>query len=88
MNRIQCLSTRETTGVHIIKSLTGRDSELVCDPTLLIDKKYWDELAREKPFVSREYIFCYFLGNNPQHRVSLIDLRPRQAMDCGIATFG
>lgn len=68
LNRIQCLSTRETTGVQIIKCLTGRDSELVCDPTLLIDKKYWDKLAGEKSFVGRKYIFCYFLGNNPQHR--------------------
>lgn len=68
LNRIQLLSTREIAGVEIIKKLTGRKAELVCDPTLLIDKKYWEDMAGRKPIVNKKYIFCYFLGNNPQHR--------------------
>ena len=68
LNRIQCLSTREKAGVKIIKDLTGRDAHLVCDPTLLIDKKCWDRLKGDEPIVKDKYIFCYFLGNNPPHR--------------------
>lgn len=68
LERIQCLSTRERAGVEIIKSLTGRDAELVCDPTLLVSKCLWDRLKGENRFISEKYIFCYFLGNNPQHR--------------------
>jgi len=48
--------------------LTGRDVPVVCDPTILIDKKYWNELKGEKRFIEEKYIFCYFLGNNLPHR--------------------
>ena len=68
LNRIQSLSTREMAGVKIIKELTGRDAQLVCDPTLLIDKEYWVKLKGEERFIKEKYIFCYFLGNNPPHR--------------------
>lgn len=68
LERIQCLSTREKAGVNIIKEMTGRDATLVCDPTLLVDRKIWDELKGQERFVKEKYIFCYFLGNNPQHR--------------------
>lgn len=68
LERIQCLSTREKAGVEIIKNLTGRDAELVCDPTLLVNKDLWDRLKGEKRFINEKYIFCYFLGNNPGHR--------------------
>ena len=68
LNRIQCLSTREKAGVDIIKELTGRNAELVCDPTLLIDKEYWEKLKGEQRFIKEKYIFCYFLGNNPSQR--------------------
>ena len=68
LERIQCLSTREKAGVEIIKDLTGREAELVCDPTLLVNKSLWDKLKGEKRFINEKYIFCYFLGNNPQHR--------------------
>ena len=68
LSRIQSLSTRELAGQKIIKELTNRNSELVCDPTLLIDKTYWDNLKGENRIISDKYIFCYFLGNNPPHR--------------------
>lgn len=68
LERIQCLSTREKSGLEIIKRLTGRNAELVCDPTLLVDKNLWDRLKGKNRFISEKYIFCYFLGNNPEHR--------------------
>lgn len=68
LNRIQHLSTRELTGQKIIKELTGRNAALVCDPTLLIDKIYWDRIKGNKAVIEGKYIFCYFLGNNPSHR--------------------
>lgn len=68
LSRIQCLSTREVQGQKIIKELTGRDAEVVCDPTLLIDSEYWVKLKGEKRFIEEPYIFCYFLGNNPGQR--------------------
>lgn len=68
ISRIHCLSTREVAGVEIIKKYVGRETELVCDPTLLIDCEKWYKLAGTEPIVKNKYIFCYFLGDNPEHR--------------------
>lgn len=35
---------------------------------MLTDRKRWDELSGDCPFVSEKYIFCYFIGNNPSQR--------------------
>ncbi|MBQ7219686.1 MAG: polysaccharide pyruvyl transferase family protein [Synergistaceae bacterium] len=45
LSRINYLSVREQSGQEIIKALTGRDAELVCDPTLLLTADEWDTLC-------------------------------------------
>jgi hypothetical protein len=57
---IHFLSTRELEGREIIKLLTGRDAELVLDPTLLLDQEQWRKVAI--PFCSRKpYILAYYM---------------------------
>jgi len=58
---IGSLSLREDSGVRLVKKLTDRDSDLVLDPSLLLDKNEWSEVA--VPFGERNpYIVCYCLG--------------------------
>lgn len=68
LNRIEHISVRELRGSEIVKELTGRDVPTVVDPTLLFNQKQWAEIIPEKPVMEGKYIFCYFLGNNPQQR--------------------
>lgn len=68
LKRINYLSARETSGQDVIKELTGRDVQLVNDPALLLDANGWNEVVDEKPLVQEEYVFCYFMGNNPEQR--------------------
>ena len=68
LNRINHLSTREVAGQKIIKDLTGREAELVCDPTLLFNKEEWMSIQQEERIIKEKYIFCYFLGKNIEHR--------------------
>ena len=68
LSRINYLSTREQSGVALIKKMTGKDAKLACDPTLLLSKEEWEELISEKPMIQTPYIFCYFLGKNIEHR--------------------
>lgn len=71
LSRINYLSVREKSGQEIIKRLTGRNAELVCDPTLLLNSDEWDSvLLNNNNFVPKydKYIFCYFLGVNEWHR--------------------
>lgn len=52
----------------MVEDLSGRKAELVCDPTLLLNKEEWMEIQQEKPIIDGKYILCYFLGKNIQHR--------------------
>ena len=68
LNRFQHLSTRELAGQKIIKELTGKTAQVVCDPTLLFDAEGWKQMLPEKKVVEEPYVFCYFLGTNEEHR--------------------
>lgn len=77
LNRFQALSIRELKGAEIIKGLTGNEVNVVCDPTLLLTKKEWDETLPNKNIINEKYIFCYFLGENIEHRKEAEKLREK-----------
>jgi hypothetical protein len=58
LNGIHDLSTREQSGVKLIKELTGRDAKLVLDPVFLLSKEQWQELAASTPIKGR-FLFSY-----------------------------
>jgi ferredoxin len=68
LKRINHLSTREESGLKIIKDITGIDGKLVCDPTMLLTKEEWEKEATQGKIYNEKYIFCYFLGKNIEHR--------------------
>lgn len=68
LTRINHLSVREDTGISIIKEISGLDAKLVCDPTILLTREEWDEVAIKDRIIQDKYILCYFLGNNIEHR--------------------
>ena len=68
LKRINHLSVREDTGVKIIKEVANLDAKLVCDPTILLTRQEWDEVAIQDRIVKEKYILCYFLGKNKEHR--------------------
>ena len=60
---------REIQGKQIIENLgVDKTVQVVVDPTMLLTKKDWDEIVPSTRIVDGKYIFCYFLGNNPEHR--------------------
>lgn len=66
--RLNHLSVREDSGVKLIKEISDIDAKLVCDPTLLLTKEEWEEVAIKDRIIEDKYILCYFLGNNIEHR--------------------
>ena len=68
LTRIDYLSARETSGQEIISELTDKSVPLVNDPALLLDANEWDEVIKDKPIINDKYIFCYFMGDNPEQR--------------------
>lgn len=68
LDRINFLSARERSGQNIIRKCTGREVPLVCDPTMLLEKDDWSGIATDKRLVNDDYVFCYFMGDNPEQR--------------------
>lgn len=59
------VSVRELKGKELIQRVTNNDKEvsIVCDPVILLDRRYWDKLA-VKPRIKEPYMLVYFLENN------------------------
>lgn len=69
------LSVREKEGVNIIKELTGRNAELLVDPTMLLSRKQWIDVSKKsvnKP--SKKYLLIYMLGKKPEKRDKKINI--------------
>ena len=63
LSQIKSLSVRETAGQKIIKKLTGRDAEVLLDPTMVLPIEKWERLCKEpEEKLPKHYIVCYFLG--------------------------
>ncbi len=68
LNRFDYISCREKSGAQIVRDLTGKVAPVVCDPSLLMTAEDWTPMLSDSVKPEEKYIFCYFLGNNPQQR--------------------
>ena len=68
MKRFNFIAMREQSACDIVKSLTGRDVPVVLDPTLLFTGDDWLGIQQQEALVKEKYIFVYLLGNNPDQR--------------------
>lgn len=53
------LSVREQDGRDLIKSLTGKEAQIVVDPSFLLSKEEWARECPSLPLVSERYILLY-----------------------------
>lgn len=73
------ISVRETSGAELLCSLTEKHVFVVLDPTLLIGRKVWDKILKEKTELMHEnYCLCYFLGTNSRHRKIANEISKKQ----------
>lgn len=70
LNTFRKLSVREEQGARIINELTGREAEVVIDPTMMLDVEEWRKLEHKLNVKSKKgkYILKYFLGEQSEHR--------------------
>ena len=61
------VSVREENAVPLIQELCKQSVELTLDPTLLLTKENWLEIA-EPSGIDQKYAFCYFLGDSAEQR--------------------
>ncbi|MDR2654498.1 MAG: polysaccharide pyruvyl transferase family protein [Oscillospiraceae bacterium] len=85
LNRIEHVSVREESGRRLVREITNRDVPVVCDPTMLLTGEQWRDIQQKEPLIKEPYIFCYFLGNNPEHRA--FARRLKKESGCKIAAL-
>lgn len=85
--RINHLSVREVRGAEIIKQIANREAEVVVDPTLLLTKEEWEQCIPKQRIVDKPYIFCYFLGENLEHRKIATLLKKKTGLDIVCTPF-
>lgn len=61
------ISVRESNTADFLTKTLNRNVLTVLDPTLLLGEEEWSKLASER-LIKQKYIFCYFLGKNPEDR--------------------
>lgn len=67
LNEMNYLSVREDAGQKIIKDLTGRNSEVLIDPTMMLDKAEWLKVSsKPKCMPKKKYLLTYVLGNQTE----------------------
>lgn len=78
--RFNYISVRENTGASIVKELSGKTATVVCDPTMMLTAEQWMHIQSEEPFADGQYILCYFMGDNPEHRSFAKRLRDKTGL--------
>lgn len=63
LNELDAISVREKSGVDIVKQLSGRDAELVLDPTMNLTAEEWMKIERKSKGVKDKFILVYLLGH-------------------------
>lgn len=63
LSQFKALSVREKKGAEIIKELTGREAQVVLDPTMLLTSEQWSKVERKSKFTPKNrYVLVYSLG--------------------------
>jgi hypothetical protein len=62
------ISVRENSGKDICNKI-GIKADVVCDPTLLLDKTQWSQLKGNTEINNRKYVFLYLLTNTCEFSV-------------------
>lgn len=85
INRFDSISVREESGIKLISELTNKNVVKVIDPTLLLDRNYWQQFIHDLDgeFKPRPFIFSYQIGQNNAHR----DLAKRLGKDLRLPIF-
>lgn len=89
LRNIDYISIREKTTLPLIEKLTDKTINVVLDPTLLLEKEYYEKLLPSNSLKEEKYIFVYMLEYNrelikfcnkysKEHKIKLIYITNRR----------
>jgi len=72
LEKFHLITVRENAGKKIVKEKFGKDSEVVLDPTMLLDREdYVDLISGNASSSNRKKLFCYILDKNALYQEAL-----------------
>ena len=67
LTEMEAISVRENEGAEIVKKLTGREAAVLLDPTMMLTKNQWLNVAsKAEKRPKSDYLLTYFLGYVPR----------------------
>ena len=93
LSEYKSISVRESNGRRIVMELIGKEAPVVLDPTLLIEKKRWEELAEKaewKQTMPKRFILSYMLDYtfNPKPAMTALLNRLQKRLQCPVIMLG
>lgn len=73
LSSFNAISVREKSSTEMLKNIGINNVKHVCDPTLLLSKKEWENIE-QKINIKEKYIFVYLLGKNKEQREKIKEL--------------
>ncbi len=74
LSEFPMLCVREEQGAKLIKELTGKDAQVICDPTMTIKREIWESIEKKPAFpTDKPFAVTYFLGNESNKYRKYID---------------
>lgn len=73
LSRLKAISVREAAGETLVYQITGKTSDILIDPTLVIGAQYWSGRADATITPSEPYIFLYLLGEGAESQIPLVE---------------
>ena len=68
LKKFSAISVREQSAVNLLKHTWGIESKLVLDPTLLLEKEYYEKLISSTVDNQNNNIFCYILDETNEKK--------------------
>lgn len=73
IERLDLVTVREKESIEILQKYTQKDIVDVVDPTLLLSKEEWNQVA-SKQSLKEPFVFCYFLGRIRSYKLLLKEI--------------
>lgn len=71
LSRFHAISVREASGVEIVEKTCGKQADVVLDPTLVLPKEKWNQMAADVQ--EDNYVLTFFLGEITQQKKEYIE---------------
>ena len=76
LSEFRAISVREASGTEIVERICGKSAEIVLDPTLMLTKEKWSQMAAKVQ--ESDYVLSFFLGKETKQKKEYIEKISRE----------